>query len=268
MSIDHAGVIFGLEIGDGSSSSKPVKRFIVFRDDDIGAFWSDDSAIYITEVFRSRNVSHVMAVVPTRLEGGMLSDDRALSDYLWSIRDDPTVEFALHGYNHDEYEFGDISYDDAMSRISSGSDILADVTGVVPVTFAPPYNEYNDDVVRAVEDTPTMRVFSAGDEDIRAGRAFKRVNGILHLPTPIFFYNWGEERYFTADEIIDSCVHHLDEYGFCGFVMHHHMFADDSGIDQKKVQVLIDVIDWAKNQERKGDARIVRMKDISVGDLQ
>ncbi len=249
------------------------QKIIVFRDDDLGPGWSVDSAIYITDLFRSRNVSHVLGVVPANLYGKKLSDDAVLYEYLKSIKDDDSIEFALHGYDHSYHEFEDIqldgSPDSAVSKISAGIKSIEDITGITPVTFIPPYGVYNENTRIALKDTDSLHIISACQTDIKEDKAFKEVDGLLYLPVMMYFYNWDEKRDNTYDEIISSCNHAFDEYDICVIVFHHHMFRDDSGnMDPAKVQVLIDVIDWAKAEEEDERARIMLMKDISREDLQ
>ncbi len=249
------------------------QKIIVFRDDDLGPDWSVDSAIYITDLFRSRNVSHVLGIVPANINGRKLHDDTKLSNYLESIKDDESIEFALHGYDHSFHEFENIeldgSSDSAMSKISAGIRIIEDVVGITPVTFVPPYGVYNENTRIALKSTGSLHIMSACQTDIKGNRAFKDVDGILYLPATTYFYNWDEKRYNTHEEIVSSCNHAFGKYDVCVIVFHHHMLKGDSAnMDQAKVQVLINVIEWARSMEQDGSAKIMLLKDISKEDLQ
>ncbi len=248
------------------------ERVIVFRHDDIGPEWSDDSAIYITEIFRKRNVPHVISVVPLNIGGMKLYEDSVIADYLRSIKDDESIEFALHGYDHSFHEFEDIALDgssnSAMYKITDGSRILEDVVGAAPVSFVPPYGVYNDNTLAAMKSGGSMNIMSSCPYDINKGRAFGKVDGIMYLPATVFFYNWEGDHPNSADEITGSCEYTLGEFGACVITLHHHKFLDSRGnMDPEKVQVLIDVIEWAKSKEEDGEARIVRLKDIFDEDL-
>ncbi len=246
---------------------EPSDKFIVFRSDDLAAFWSVSSAIAITETLRERGVPQVVSVVPTNV-GYTLADDHVISDYLDIIKDDASIEIALHGYDHSEHEFRDISYADAMFKVQTGLDILQDVPGVTPVTFVPPYHDYNENTLLALK-MNNINIISSGYDDFVRGRAFKvDEHGILHLPAAAEFYNWGENRHNSAQEIENSCEYALENYNVCIIMLHHHMFVDSEGnLDLGRVKVLTDVIEWAKNKEQEGAADIVRLKDIDVDDL-
>ncbi|RLG15375.1 MAG: hypothetical protein DRN71_01470 [Candidatus Nanohalarchaeota archaeon] len=249
------------------------QKIIVFRDDDIGPDWSVNSAIYITDLFRRMNVSHVLGIVPANIDGRKLDDDTVLYNYLKSIKDDESIEFALHGYDHSLNEFESIelngSPDSAMSKIYSGIRIIEDVVGITPVTFVPPYGVYNENTRIALKSTDSLHIMSTCQTGIKGNRAFKEVDGLLYLPSTTYFYNWDEKRYNTHKEIISSCNHAFDKYGVCVIVFHHHMLKDDSAnMDPTKVQELINVIEWARSKEHDGSAKIMLLKDISKDDLQ
>ncbi len=241
-------------------------KYIVFRSDDFGPFWSVESAIRVTETLREKDIPQVLSVVPKNQYGNKLSDDPVISDYLRAISVDPSIEFALHGYIHSDHEFRDVSYSDADSWVGLGLSILEGVVGDNVVTFVPPYHEYNENTLSALE-ANNMNIISSGYGDYVNGLAFTRDEyGIMHLPAIVEFYNWGEGRANTAQDIESSCQYALNNYDVCIIMLHHHMFKDDSGdMDSAKVDVLRDVADWAKNKEDMGDVKIVRMKDISGG---
>ncbi|RLG15376.1 MAG: hypothetical protein DRN71_01475 [Candidatus Nanohalarchaeota archaeon] len=245
----------------------PKKKYIVFRSDDLGPFWSDRSAINITETLRARNVPQVLSVVPANQYNDKLYDDPVISDYLKSIRSDKSIEFALHGYDHSMHEFRDISYAIAMTKVFGGRNILERAIGARPVTFVPPFHEYSDNTLMALS-MQKINIISSGYDDFAGGRAFKKDKyGILHLPVTAEFYNWAENRANTAEDIENSCEYALGNYNICIIMLHHHLFKDASGnMDPAKVKVLTDVADWAKDKEAEGSAKIVLLKDIRIDD--
>ncbi len=237
------------------------KKFIVFRDDDIAPFWSFNMVFNITETFRSRNVPHVMGLIPIPY-GIEIGNDTILGDYLKSIKNDPHIEFALHGNGHSVNEFGNLSVREASFRIYEGLDIIEDLTGIRPVTFTPPYHAYNNNTLVALRDN-NVSIISSGTDDVYRGVAFREVDGISHLPATTDFYNWDEERYNTVDEIKTSCENAMNVYDGCVILLHHHHFNNSDGNpDPSKIQVLTDVLEWAKEKEDSGAVEIVRFMDM------
>ncbi len=246
---------------DVLDSSAENKRFIVFRDDDIAPFWSFNMVFNITETFRSRNVPHVMGLIPIPF-GRDIGSDVTLGAYLNSIKNDPHIEFALHGTGHSFNEFGDLSVSEASFRIDEGLDIIENLTGFRPVTFTPPYHAYNNNTLVALREN-NVNIISSGTDDIYRGVAFREVDNISHLPATTSFYNWVEKRYNTADEIKTSCEYAMSEYNMCVILLHHHQFNNSDGYpDPSKIQVLTDVLEWAKEKENSGAAEIVRFMDL------
>ncbi|MFH1432686.1 MAG: DUF2334 domain-containing protein [archaeon] len=243
------------------------KKYIVFRSDDIAAWWADESAIAITEMLRQKKVPQVLSIIPANQYGDILTDDPIISGYLAGIKGDPSLEFALHGYDHRLNEFKSLSYSSAVSKISKGIKILDNVLGFKPVSFVAPYNVYNSNTLTALSNQ-NMAIISSGYDDVESGLAFREVSGISHLPQTTDFYLWDQGRLSTEAEIKDSCENAMDSYGVCVLVLHHTIFLDSNGnMDPAKVQILSGVIDWAKNLQESGDADIVRLKDINVNDL-
>jgi len=101
----------------------PKEKYIIFRSDDIAAWWSDETAINVTETLRRRSVPQVLSIIPATQYGNKISDDPVITNYLKAIKNDSNIEFALHGYDHRLGEFRGISYSDAVSKISDGSSI-------------------------------------------------------------------------------------------------------------------------------------------------
>ena len=237
------------------------KTFIVFRDDDIAPFWSFNMVFNITETFRSRNVPHVMGLIPIPF-GRDIGSDLILGAYLKSIKDDPHIEFALHGNGHSFNEFGNLNVSEASFRIHEGLDIIETLTGFRPVTFTPPYHVYNNNTLVALRDN-NVSIISSGTDDVYRGVAFREVDNISHLPATTDFYNWDEKRYNTVDEIKTSCKDAMREYDMCVILLHHHHFNNSDGHpDPSKIQVLTDILDWAKEKEDSGAVEIVRFMDV------
>ncbi|TFG88695.1 MAG: DUF2334 domain-containing protein [Candidatus Atribacteria bacterium] len=254
-------------IGNHNIISPPPakKKFIVFRDDDVAPFWSDASAIAVTEAFRTRNVAHVMSIIPVNGAGNKLYEDTVISEYITSIKNDGLTEFAAHGYNHELNEFKDISLADATYKLGESVDILKNVIGENPIAFIAPYHEYNDNTLAAMK-TKSLNIISSGNDDITRGIAFKVVDGIYHIPVTSDFYNWGENRDNSLDEIKTSCENAMNSFGGCVILMHHHHFVDSYvNVDANKINKLVDVIDWAKSKESSGLADILTLKDVNLG---
>ncbi|TFG88696.1 MAG: DUF2334 domain-containing protein, partial [Candidatus Atribacteria bacterium] len=135
----------------GGGSSSTGKRIIV-RSDDVGAWWSVDSAIYVTDYVRNMGIPQTIGILP--LTGGgtiKLGDDSTLVNYLNALKDNPNIEFGLHGLDHHSNEFLGLSIPYAESKIADGNKIIKDVLNIEPVTFIPPYFAYDVNALNAAK---------------------------------------------------------------------------------------------------------------------
>jgi len=258
----------------------PPKKYIVFRNDDIAAYWDTDVVISVTELIRSKNVPQVLGLVPMN-ENDMLSDDPDLNNYLKSISTDNSFEFALHGYDHAENEFASLTNEEALQKITDGTSALMTVVGKAPRTFIPPYNVYSEETMVAIatvfktlnpEAVIHMSTLSSGSDDTDSGKAFKisvvsNSSQILHLPQTTDFYNWESNSFYTVQEIENSCDSALSTYNICIITLHTQTFTTGGKVDPNKIKILTDVIDWAKSKNTAGTATLARLMDIDQKDL-
>ena len=260
--------VFRKYIGTRAYATK--NKYIVFRNDDVGAFWSDNTAINVTETFRIKKVPLVLGIISLNRHNQKLTEDNTMMAYLTKIKSDPLVEFAIHGYDHEIDEFKDVSYEDAVSRISSSSRTLNDAFGVTPTTLVPPYNSYNNNTIQALKNEfGKNSVISSGYYDILDGIAFTRFEGVMYIPQTTDIYDYDKDRLHPVEIIVNSCEYAISRYGICVITLHHTRFAGSgTEIDAKKLDLLYDIIDWAKKKEEQGTIKIASFKDIDPSDLK
>lgn len=254
----------------GSRAYAPKNKYIIFRNDDVAAFWSANTAINVTETFRTKKVPIVLGIISLNRHGQKLAEDDNMTAYLAKIRSDPLIEFAIHGYDHEIDEFKEVSYEDAVFRISSGFKTLRDEFGVTATTLIPPYNIYNNNTVQALKkEFGKNSVISSGYYDILDGIAFTGFDDVLYIPQTTDIYDYEKDRLHSIVDITNSCEYAISKYNICVITIHHTRFAGSgTEIDAKKLDLLYDIIDWAKEKEEQGTTKIVRLKDIRPSDLK
>jgi len=160
----------------GASAASSGKKYVVFRDDDIGV-GSLDTLQAINQVHIDENVPVTLAVVPNYQNNTDTSlFEEPLHSYLQSIVTNPLFEFAQHGYNHNNYvpippgsvqasvhppyadlvgadirsEFRGRPYEDQYNVIKQGRDDMTAVFGMTPTTFIPPFNTGDSNTLKAL----------------------------------------------------------------------------------------------------------------------
>jgi len=131
---------------------------VVFRYDDYSA--RSDTAVErrLFESFRSRNIPLVVGAIPCigatgRDDGEVLPHEKA--DLLREAVEMGTVDVAVHGYCHVKTgwwtELAGLPYEEQLFRLQRGRDLLKEAMGVEAATFIPPYNAYDRDTLRVMQ---------------------------------------------------------------------------------------------------------------------
>ncbi len=93
-------------ITPGVTSTITAKKYVVFRDDDVG-FGNLSALEALDQVHVEENVPVTLAIIPHPNPcgtGNELLQETGVLNYLRSIVDNPLFEFAQHGYNHYDYK--------------------------------------------------------------------------------------------------------------------------------------------------------------------
>jgi len=209
------------------------KNTIILRLDDIAAWtYKDISRDIINEVLE-RNMSITLGVIPEYLE-----KDRRVVNWLNSIKRNPNIEIALHGYNHEPNEFMNLSKDEALEKIVKGKNKIKYSLGVVPVTFIPPYNEYSEAVKEALIEQG-FKIFSAKEDEYE-------IDDIISLGYNARTYDFYTSRFVPVDEVLEACKNSLRERGICVVMIHpqDYLVAEGSKeIDEEKYNEFIKLLD-------------------------
>jgi peptidoglycan/xylan/chitin deacetylase (PgdA/CDA1 family) len=160
MSVDGAAA-------DERRQSTGAKRIeVVFRLDDYSARSSLEAELRIIDLFRRNRASITFGVIPCLCarnvydpapQEGLCLDDRK-GEVLRNAAAEGVVEVALHGYAHQTHsagrraEFAGLDYGRQVEKLAAGRALLEKRTGARITTFIPPWNQYDGDTVRALEE--------------------------------------------------------------------------------------------------------------------
>ena len=143
---------------------KQVK--VVFRFDDYSARSSTAMELRIIDAFRNNEASFTIGVIPF-----ICADDvhdpspqdivpltTKKADILRTGYEDGILDIALHGYSHQTnnaenmMEFSSLDYNIQIERLAKGKRFLEHVIGAPVTTFIPPWNKYDLNTLRALEE--------------------------------------------------------------------------------------------------------------------
>lgn len=228
---------------------KPTERTIILRLDDVQGYLWRDIVINLTDTILERNMSVTLAVIPAR---GM-DKDAVIRNYLLNKVKDPRIEIAQHGFSHQDNEYLNFSYADAYNITVSGQDILRKYLRVEPVTFIPPYNEYNDDTIKAL--------YELGFKIISAKKDEYQFNGSMTY----IGYDTETKRTDDTDlvpvsDVLNKCKKSFNEKNVCIIMIHPQDYIGDDKrtMDQGKYQKFVQLLDGLQNM----NARFVTFRDL------
>ena len=159
-------------IQTGCQSTEPQKRIsVVFRYDDYSEISNTQLEEQLFMIFHERGMSFTVGVIPFVFSGDQQdassqSDSKAANlplspaktAILKSAVDTGIVDIALHGYSHQTIpfegghtEFSRLEYDKQLSKITAGKRFLEQQLGLQIQTFIPPWNRYDLNSIKALE---------------------------------------------------------------------------------------------------------------------
>ncbi len=226
-------------------------KVIIFRDDDAQIWWRVNTFKNITNTLKNNKIPQTIGVIPYA-GGSTIGDDVDFKNYLNSIKNYSTVELALHGYQHTDNEFANLSLQQAEQKISSGMTIFKSDLGIGPKTFIPPNHAYNNATLQASKNKGFTRFSADTDVDPYSWKEYPA--GLLHVSAVTEFYDWDANRQRTASEITTDCQNALNKYNTCVILLHYWQFTDSDSrlINSTTYQTLLNVIKWVHTKESGG----------------
>ncbi|WP_020586823.1 DUF2334 domain-containing protein [Desulfobacter curvatus] len=139
---------------------------VVFRLDDYSACSNTDMELRIIDAFREHEACLTLGVIPyvcaSDIHDPSLQDLIPLTsmkgDILKNGVNDGILDVALHGYSHQTIsaerwtEFSGLDYNTQVERLDKGRKLLEDMIDVPISTFVPPWNRYDLNTLRALEE--------------------------------------------------------------------------------------------------------------------
>jgi len=209
---------------------------VVLRIDDIQAYgWNSIQEAIIRDSLE-RKVTLSLGVIPNRFEeGGMiynlLKDNRC------------ELEIALHGFNHNDNEFVNISYEEAKQKIEWGLENLKEIEPNI-VTFIPPGNGFSEEPGKIIKEK--FRINSAYAWNSKYG-------------TTQTSYDWEELKLVPYEEIIEGCEKDFSAGKVCVIMIHPQDYATGGKLDLKKYQNYLGLIKGLKEI----NANFVNFRDLN-----
>ena len=211
-------------------------RNIVLRIDDIQSYYLEDVQMKMIKDALSRNKTLSLAVIPFNL-----FNDREIVKLLREKK--CVLEICLHGYDNTDFEFSDISYQQADEKIKNGLEILNQIEPHI-VTFIPPSNELSNISRKAVYDN-NIKIVSSG---------FKHKEFGFSVST----YDWKTRKFVDYKEVLKECNADLDKNETCVIMIHPQDYVTEGKLDIEKYEQYIKLLEGIEEL----NANVVTFRDL------
>jgi peptidoglycan/xylan/chitin deacetylase (PgdA/CDA1 family) len=221
-------------------AEKPTERAIILRMDDVQGYLWRALVINLTDSMLQKNMSVTLAVIPNR----SLNDDVVMRKYLLDKIKNPRIEIAQHGFNHKENEYLNISEADAYNITRSGQDILRNYLRVDPVTFVPPYDEYNSNTTKTISELG-FKIISAKKNEFQFNENIAYIG--FNEETKIS----NQNNLIPVPDVLNACNKSLNDRNLCVIVIHPQDYADNGIMNRTRYSEFVDLLEGLKNLNAK-----------------
>jgi predicted deacetylase len=216
-------------------------RNIVLRIDDIQAYYLADVQMKMIKDALARNKTLSLSVIPFNL-----FNDREIVRFLRENK--CFLEICLHGYNNTDFEFSEISYNQADEKIKDGLEILNQIEPHI-VTFIPPGNEISNISRKAVFDN-NINIVSSG---------FK----LKEFGFSVSTYDWKTHKFANYREVLKQCNADLDKNETCIIMIHPQDYVSNGKLDLEKYEQYINLLEGIDDL----NATVVTFRDLYYKDV-
>jgi len=241
----------------GSATEPVIKQqiFVVFRFDDFSTLSETDIELKVIAAFRTNKFPLTLGVIPFRardVHDPGCRDFVALSpDKAGILRDgfrDNVLDIALHGYSHKRRssggqptEFAGVVYRRQAEMLAKGKSFLENAIGAKVVCFIPPWNTYDVNTVRALEELG-FTILSAG------------TGGVAPRNSKLFFLPSTCDLTRVADAVA-AARETRDSQPMVVVLLHSYDFKEvDKRRGKLSYEQLCNLLSWLQRQE---DVRVV-----------
>ncbi len=194
---------------------------VAFRLDDIQDYFLNQVQLGVMEVFDKRNAGLTVGII-----GNYFGEDPTIVHYVKSRIDDPRLEVANHGWNHEN--LSEFSKEEQSTLIQRSNEKITQILESRPAILIAPYNIVNTDTFSAAKQNG-IRYISANvtydppPYDIRGSQSLYR------LPETVLMgdLNADNTSWITFDhqKVFSEVEHSLNQFGFAVVTLHPQDFA-------------------------------------------
>lgn len=141
---------------------------VCYRCDDV---WMqiDGKNDSIFRLFKKYSIPLTCGVIPFDSCGNIIIRNDARLEQLKNLQSEGLIEIALHGYAHyltgTHGELDGLDYGTQLYKLSKGKHVLDSIFQTNVITFIPPYNWYDENTIRALEQIGIVNISADPEEE-------------------------------------------------------------------------------------------------------
>ena len=231
---------------------------IVFRLDDVQDYWLADTQVKIIELFSEKQVPLTIGVI-----GSLIGEDQKISSVIEKSLEAENIELANHSWNNEIITTLDDSIEEKYIQDTNAK--IIEEFGVVPTTFIPPQNIYDESTIEILKNNG-FTVLSSHREEISTlsfgHESFYVIPAITE--TAKLVNNDSEWQLVENTEILTRIQESLLTNGYAIVMMHPQEFSlNEQGEydvpNQESIGNLSELLDEIKEL----DVNLLTIKEIN-----
>jgi len=217
----------------------PKDSTIILRMDDVQEIFVENVSYNITKTIFDKNFSVTWGLIPSRI-------NKNIQNFVAENENNPNFEVAQHGTYHTVNEYQNLTENETYNLMKIGYDIIVKKIGIIPVTFIPPHNEFNNYTISTAAKFG-FKLFS-GKESV-----LKNYGDIFDLGYTVDVKSEKTKELIPAEDVVQTCSKSLNLTNACVILFHPQDYSssDFRNVDEKKYKIFADMLDGLKQLQAK-----------------
>jgi len=246
---------------DDSQVESQSCNCVAFRVAPVQDYWLNDVQIDVMDIFLRKSYPITAGII-----GNLFGEDVKLVDYLKNNleKNDRLIEIANNGWSYED--FTALTSDEQSSLIKQSNDQISSVLGTKPIVFIPPYENFNDATILALDENNVKYISSSIKND---PPPYSLTNlKLYHFPSGVTIGKYdagtGLIESIRYDKVFSEIQKNLDQYGFAVItVVPHELSIIKDGknlnqVDEEKIHELELLLDRIQSEG---------LEIVSVGEI-
>lgn len=227
---------------------------VIFRNDDVTPWTDKEKLKKVEKIFQQQEIPLTHGIVPKDTANNQkITERKQLCEHLKNQTSE-NIDISLHGYNHKPEtsfeggsEFAGKTLQNQKQRIQKAENITENCTEQQTQTFIPPFNTYDKNTVKALNQT-NYTLVSGGynhQKQYFGQTNFYNAQKIKHLPhSSAFIEDWENQRKNNLEALKQDFRQNKKNHKTHVQMLHYFTFTEEIQLEK-----LENLIEYMKNYD-------------------